>query len=86
MDEDCGSDRKETQRSIMKKRRQNGAKIETGGGKMGSENVGKRKPKTTTTGGKGDRRVEPKDVKPKVTRQMCIFSVCKKERMWSSLR
>lgn len=39
----------------MKKGRQNGAKIETGGGKMGSESVGKKKnPKTTTTSGKGD--------------------------------
>lgn len=37
----------------MKKGRQNGAKIETGGGKMGSENVEKTT-KTTTTSGKGD--------------------------------
>lgn len=56
MDEDCSSDKKEEKKqgSIMEKGRQNGAKIETGGGKMGSENVGKKNKKTTTTSGKGD--------------------------------
>lgn len=51
---------KKTQRSIMEKRRQNGARIETGGEKTGSENLGKRKPKTTTTSGKGDSELSRK--------------------------